>query len=147
MNNCTKVFEHLQNDIRLMENTLAVFADHDHIWPVADMDKDALHEFSENLHRLTWECLAMAGRMNMPRYQAYDSDHEWTTDYGVLIRLTGTWVQCCDKNLIGEYRDLTVMEDQTITLLQQLHSAMIGHVYFQHPGMETVAAREVRFYN
>ncbi|EHQ29683.1 hypothetical protein [Mucilaginibacter paludis] len=147
MKNSPDLFEHLQSDIRLLENTLAVFADQDHIWPGADMDTDALHEFAEDLHRLAWECLAIAGRRDMPPYLAYDTEHLWTTDYGVLIRLTRTWVQNCDENLIREYRDLTIAEDQTITLLQQLHSAMIGHVYFRHPGMESIPAHEMRFYS
>jgi hypothetical protein len=147
MNTSTVTFEHLQNDIRLLENTLAVFAEPDHIWPVADMDAEALHAFAGDLHRLAWVCLAMARRIDMPPYLVYDPEHEWTTDYGVLIRLTRAWVQTCTEDLISEYRDLTMGEDQTIILLQQLHSALVGHVYFRHPGMDTIRADEVKFYN
>jgi len=139
------LFEDLQYDIRLLENTLVERAYTDHIWPAKDLSEEELHEFADDLHRILWECLAMYKQVDMPVYEPYSTDHTCTAGYISLIEITRAWLRFGQEALIAEYRCPTPAELAALELLQQIHSAMIGQVYGDRPGMETVSADEMRF--
>lgn len=139
----------LRNDladvVERLENFLCDQNHADALWPVAELEAEDIENFSNALYRLSWECLAIHARENMPPFPLYRSASFVSGDFPSMIRATRLLVQCCDGLLIEEYRDVTPAERETINLLEQLHHAMIGHYYFQHPGLETVSAQEVRF--
>ena len=117
----------------------------DALWPVAELETEDIENFINALYCLSWECLAIHALENMPTFPLYRAAAFCSGDFPAMIQATRQLVQCCDELLIEEYRDVTPAERETIGLLEQLHHALIGHYYFQHPGMDTVSAHEVKF--
>lgn len=138
-------YRQLNTDLQFLENGLRTLSVRDRLWPLEEMDDHELEEFIINTHRLAWECLAIQLRQNMPEYQFYHNLSLETPGYPKMIEVTRHMIQYCNNDAVEEYRTLTDTESRVTEVLQQIHNALIGHYYFQHPGMDTVYAHEVHF--
>lgn len=119
---------------------------YEQLWPLASLDETEVSEWLFDLYLLCWECISMQQAVNMPPLRNFTNQNHAETNYPDAIRITRALVQVCNDDLITAYRPLTLNEHDIIQRLQQVHNALIGHHYFQHPGMETVSAHEVRFF-
>jgi hypothetical protein len=135
----------LSDTLGRLETFLCDQFDTEALWPLAGLEEEHIENFINALYRLAWECLAIHAREDMPTFPLYRAAAFCGGDFPAMIQTTRQLVQCCDKLLMEEYREITQEERETIVLLEQLHHAMIGHYYFQHPGMDTVGAHEVKF--
>jgi len=137
-------FNGLQDCFVQLEN-FVMDGHYEDLWPIADMDRLDKCHWLLSLHHLAWECLAMRRREDMPAYQLYDHGCFEYVCFTEMIAITRTLLQYCDERVITAFRPLFLHEEETITKLQELHSAMIGQYYLQHPGMESVSAQDIRF--
>jgi len=114
------------------------------IGPIRDWEESRLSAFLDRLYRLTHECIAMHNRADTPPLQPFKTHLANKLSRPELIQLTRQLLRRCNRELINGFRQLSPAEENIIATLEQIHNALIGDFYFQHPGMETIDT--VHFY-
>lgn len=115
------------------------------IWPVDELEDDDLKAFIADLYDLATTCWYMGRPLNAGNREAYVYHETSWLERRELAALTRQLLQCCDPELIYAYRQPERSEYETIRLLEQTHAQLIGAVYGQQAGEETLEAGELRF--
>lgn len=108
------------------------------IRPLRELNDTAFFEFIEVLYALSHESLCMHLRLNAPELAPLPPFGGYIALETELTGLTHQLLWCCDEALISEYRAVTLMEYETIRLLEQIHNQLIGAHYLQCSGHKII---------
>jgi hypothetical protein len=115
------------------------------IWPVDELEDEDLKTFVADIYALAHTCRCMHMPVMAPNRKPYVYHETQWLERRELVILTRELLWCCDLDLVYEYRQPDLPEYEAVRLLEQTHAQLIGAVYGDRPGMETVAADEIRF--